>query len=486
MPFRHWPEKHIVAVVFVVGVFMDILDTTVVNVALPALKDHFHVGTTTIEWVVTGYLLSLAIWIPASGWIGDRFGTKRTFLFALGMFTAASAMCGTAWNASSLIAFRILQGIGGGMLVPVGTAMLFRAYPPAERAKASSVLAVPTVLAPALGPVLGGLLVTHASWRWIFYLNLPLGAAGFAFGFFFLMEHRESAAGRFDVPGFVLSGAGLALILFALAEAPKRGWGSSLVVLTGGAGLALFAVLVFVELRQPEPMLYLQLFRDRLFRQANVCSLLAAGSLFGLIFLLPLFLQDPGLRGLTAFRSGLTTFPQALGVMTMVRLVGRIYPRVGPRRLLMGGMLGTSLVSLAFVRVDVGTSLWWIRLLMYARGCSMAFAFIPLQAATFATVSPSDTGRASSLYNALRQMGAALGVASLATILTTRLHANIARLGDPARAGALALRNAKVTAFHEAMVASGLFTLIGIASAFFLRDEDAAATMQPRAVALVE
>src|SRR6266850_1853679 len=220
--------KWIVAIVFVSGMFIDILDTTIVNVALPDLGREFHATTASIEWIVLGYVLSLAVFIPASGWIGDRLGTRRVFLFALAMFTLASALCGQAQSLGELVAFRVLQGVGGGMLVPVGTAMLFRAFPPIERAKASTVLIVPTVLAPALGPVLGGWLVTDVSWRWIFYVNLPVGALAFAIGFLFLREEREGHAGRFDLPGFVLSGAGLALVLYALTQGPEKGWRSPL------------------------------------------------------------------------------------------------------------------------------------------------------------------------------------------------------------------------------------------------------------------
>src|SRR4051794_5799061 len=172
------PYKKVVAVAFVLGLFMDILDTTIVNVALPDLAKEFNASTGTIEWVVTGYLLSLALWIPASGWIGDRFGTKKTFVFALSTFTVASALCGLSWSLGSLIAFRVLQGVGGGMLTPVGTAMLFRAYPPIERPRASAMLTSVTVLAPAIGPVLGGVLVEYASWRWIFFVNVPIGIFG--------------------------------------------------------------------------------------------------------------------------------------------------------------------------------------------------------------------------------------------------------------------------------------------------------------------
>jgi MFS family permease len=294
MGLRQLEYKKIVAIAFVIGLFMDILDTTIINVAVPALQKHFAVGPSGIEWVVTGYLCSLAVWIPASGWIGDRFGTKKTFIFALAMFTAASALCGAAWSLESLIAFRVLQGVGGGMLAPVGTAMLFRAYPPAERARASAVLAIPTVIAPALGPVLGGVLVTHASWRWIFYVNLPMGVAGLIFSVLFLKEHKEPQSGGFDLWGFILSGAGLALVLFALAEGPSKGWTSTTVLATGITGLVAFIALVFVELRVAEPMLDLRLFQDRMFRQANIVTMTMTGSLLGLLFLLPMFLQNRG------------------------------------------------------------------------------------------------------------------------------------------------------------------------------------------------
>src|SRR4051794_3596731 len=200
--------KWLVAIVFVCGMFIDIMDTTIVFVATPTLAREFNAAPSSIEWVVLGYLLSLAVWIPASGWIGDRFGTKKVFLFALAMFTLASALCGQAHSLSELVGFRVLQGIGGGMLTPVGTAMLFRAFPPVERAKASTVLLIPAVIAPATGPIIGGWLVTDVSWRWIFYVNLPIGVLGFLVGFFFLEEYTEGSAGPFDIPGFVLSGGG--------------------------------------------------------------------------------------------------------------------------------------------------------------------------------------------------------------------------------------------------------------------------------------
>lgn len=473
--------KHLVAIAFVFGVFMDVLDTTIVNVALPTLTRDFEVTRGQIEWVATGYLISLALWIPASGWIGDRFGTKRTYLFALVMFTGASALCGLAWNIESLVAFRILQGVGGGMLTPVGTAMLFRAYPPAERAKASAVLAGPTVLAPALGPVLGGVIVTHLSWRWIFLVNVPVGIVGFFFTARFLEEHREPRAGRFDLWGFVLSGAGLALVLFALSRGPEAGWTSGSVLVPFVVGVLAFVALVLVETRVPEPMLALRLYRDRMFRQANIALVASMGSLLGLLFLLPFFLQQ--LRGLTPQQSGLATFTQAIGMILMSRVVGRIYPVVGPRRLMLTGLTLTATFTTLFAFVDLDTTLWAVRGIMFARGMSMALSMIPLQASTYVTIRPEDTGRASSLTSAVRQMGAAVGVAVLATMLATRTDALAPGKTCAAQtvAGDPALRNACTTAFHEALLFSAVIVSLGIVAAWFIRDEDAAATMRGRA-----
>lgn len=456
--------KWIVAAIFVCGMFIDILDTTIVNVALPDLGREFHANTASIEWIVLGYLLSLALWIPASGWFGDRFGTRRVFLFALAMFTGASALCGQAHTLGELVGFRVLQGVGGGMLVPVGTAMLFRAFPPIERAKASTVLLLPTVLAPALGPVLGGWLVTDVSWRWIFYVNLPVGIVAFTIGFLFLREEREGTAGRFDVRGFLLSGSGLALILFALSQGPEKGWRSAEVIFTGLAGVCVFVALVMVETRIAEPMLALRLYKERMFRNANVVLTLTYASFIGVIFLMPLFLQN--LRGLTPFESGLTTFPQALGVIVSSQVVGRLYHRVGPRRLIFFGMIGMSIVTFQLSLIDLHTSLWTIRAIMFCRGLCASFSFVPLQASTYANVTPADTGRASALYSTQRQVAAALGVALLGTVLISRTTSHTG-------AGAL-------VGFHDAYMVGSLLVFLAAVSALLIRDEDAAATMNSR------
>ncbi|MBV9661183.1 MAG: MFS transporter, partial [Acidimicrobiales bacterium] len=211
-------QKIAVAVVFVSAMFMNIMDTTIVNVALPTIGRDFHVRPDSVDTVAIGYLVSLAVFIPVSGWLGDRLGGRRVLLASVVVFTVASALCGIAQNLAELVAFRVVQGVGGGLMVPVGMALMFRTYPPAERVRASSILVVPTALAPALGPVLGGVFVTELSWRWVFFVNLPIGVAAWIFGMLFLDRHRSDGAGRLDLVGFVLSAAGLGLAMYGVSE----------------------------------------------------------------------------------------------------------------------------------------------------------------------------------------------------------------------------------------------------------------------------
>jgi EmrB/QacA subfamily drug resistance transporter len=287
--------------------FMSIMDTTIVNVALPTIGRDFSVSPTSVDSVSIAFLVSLAVFIPASGWLGDRFGGKRVLLTAIAVFSVASALCGVASSLGELVAFRILQGAGGGMLAPVGMAMLFRVFPPAERIRAASILTVPTTLAPALGPVLGGLLVTSLSWRWVFYVNVPIGAAALIFGATFLRQRAETRPGHFDLAGFLLSGIGLGLLMYGVSEGPDQGWGSAEVLATVAAGAALLAVMVAVELRTAEPIVALRLLGNRLFRSSTGVLTLASIAFLGTLYVISLYYQDG--RGLSALGSGLSTFP---------------------------------------------------------------------------------------------------------------------------------------------------------------------------------
>ena len=457
----HLTPQQIVGAVYVCAMFMSILDATIVFVALPAMARDLHVTPSETDGVVVGYLVSLAVWIPASGWIGDRFGTKRTFLFALAVFTLASALCGLSQSVLELVVFRIVQGVGGGLLTPVGMAMLFRAFPPAQRARAARVLIIPTVMAPAIGPVVGGALVDNLSWRWVFYVNVPIGLAAFVFGLLMLAEHRARASERFDLAGFLLATTGFGLLLYALTEAASAGWSSARIVVTGIAGALLTGVLVVVEVHRATPMIDFRLLRARLFGVINLSSLFGAAGFIGLLFVAPVYLQAS--RGLSAFGSGSTTFWEALGVLASSQLVGRLYPSIGPRRLMAAGLVWTAGTALLLAFVLTG-DLRVFCAVMFGVGLGWGCVAISMNAGAMAQISPRDTGRASALYNAERQLAAALGVAVLGTLIGTQT-AGRALAGN-------------VSAFRLAMFVAAAFALAGSLVALWIRDSDAAPTMR--------
>jgi EmrB/QacA subfamily drug resistance transporter len=348
----------------------------------------------------------------------------------------------------------------------VGMAMLMRTFPPAERVRAAAILTVPTTFAPALGPVVGGLLVTDASWRWVFYVNVPIGAAAFAFGLLFLREDRQHRPGRFDLPGFLLSGLGLGLAMYGVSEGPNEGWRSPDVLTTIAVGAVLLAAMVAYELRAAQPLIDLRLLANRLFGASNGVMVLASIAFLGALYAVSLYYQDG--RGLSALNAGLSTFPEALGVMAGAQLASRwLYPKLGPRRHVIIGLVGTSISIGMLAMLGPGTSLWWARLLMVTLGVSMGNIFVPLQAAAFATITPAATGSASTMFNAVRQLGGAIGVA----ILTTA----IVEVGpEHVVAGHLI---ANLTAYRVAFLVAAAFALAGVAFAARIRDADAAHTI---------
>ncbi len=461
--------KVAVSVVYVAAMFMTIMDATIVNVALPTIGRTFGVPSTSVASISIYFLVSLAVFISASGWLGDRFGGKRVLLAAIVVFTAASALCGAAGSVAELDVFRVLQGVGGGMMAPVGLAMLFRVFPPAERIRASAILTVPTTLAPALGPIIGGVLVTELSWRWVFFVNVPLGILALAFGLLFLERGNALAPGPFDVVGFLLVGASLGLLMYGVSEGPIRHWSSAVVLGAIAAGAALLAAGVLVELRKPRPLIDLRLLGNRLFRSGNAVMVLASLSFLGTLYVVSLFFQDG--RGMSALSSGLSIFPEALGVMAGAQLASRLlYPVVGPRRNIALGMLGVTAATGLMTLVGGQTSLWWMRLLMFGLGVAMGQVFVPAQAAAFATISPEATGRASTMFNVIRQLGGAVGVA----VLTTAIVA----VGATRIAAGQVVPN--LAAYHVAFAVAAGVAVVGAAVALTIHDADAASTMVRR------
>jgi EmrB/QacA subfamily drug resistance transporter len=332
------------------------------------------------------------------------------------------------------------------------------------------ILMFATILGPASGPVLGGLLIDTLSWRWAFYVNVPVGLISFLIGLFFLHEHREPTAGRFDLPGFCLAGAGFALVMYALSEGPSHGWTSPGILITAFLGIVVLAIFASVELRTPTPMVQLHLLTNRLFRSTLTTSLFASAGFVGVLFLVPLFLQE--VRGASPLASGLTTFPEALGVVCSTQIVARLYPRFGPRRLMFGGLLGVATAIALLCTVQLDTNTWLVRLLMFMIGVGMAYVFLPNQAASLATISRAATGRATTLFSAQRQLGAALGVAVLSSVL--------AAVG-PTHIGAGGAIQPNLTAYRAAFLAAACLSIAGALFALRVPDADAAATMHARA-----
>jgi EmrB/QacA subfamily drug resistance transporter len=458
-----YPSK--VMTVYILGLFMTIIDGTMVNVALPSMADDFGVAAVDVEWIAVGYLLTYAAVIPAAGWLGDRFGTKRVFVTALIAFVITSIACGLAQSLEQLILFRILQGLGAGLVTPVGAAMLYRAFPMEERAKAAIGVLSVAVIAPAIGPMLGGILVDTVSWHWIFLINGPIGAVAVVLSVTWLTETKLDLPGRFDIAGFVLSGATVSLLLYTLSIGPDRGWFSAYTLSFALVGTACLVALIVIELRIPEPILTLRLLQDRLFRTINIAAALTYAGFFGMIFVLPLYLQS--LRGYSAFESGLAQSPQAFGVFLVSNLLGkRLYRLIGPRRLMVVGTAATAGITCLYATAGLTTPLSTIAGFSFARGLAVGMVFVSIQTAAYATTSMADTGRATSLFNTQRQVSYAAGVALAATVIAAMLPA----------AGEAAAAADRLGAYQGGFLAVGLIMLPAAVISWFIDDDDVAAT----------
>ncbi len=439
---------HAIAVVYAVAMFASVMDTQIVNVALTSLSRDFHVTDSSVQWVVTAYMMSLALCVPASGWLGDRFGTKRVFLGAVVVFTVASGLCAASVSLPELVATRVLQGAGAGMMVPVGMAIVYRAYPHARRVEATRLVTRVMILAPATAPLIGGALVTWASWRWIFTINLPVGAAVVVGGGVLLAEHREAHAGRFDLLGTVSGVVGLGLLLYAVGSGPTAGWTSAEVLSAGCVALVALALFVRVELARSHPLLDLRILADRLFRWCSVANMLAMWAFFGALVFTALYVQEA--RGYSAMASGLTTFPEAVAIGVMTGFVARLFPRVGPRRLVLVGFVGLAAANGLLAMAGTTTSLWLVRGLCALLGLSVSFIMLSSQTAAFARISSSATGHASAIFNTFQRVSMSMGVAFLTAVLA---------LGG----GDVVHARPPVSAFHWVFAANVVVALVGAA-----------------------
>ncbi len=349
------PYKWIVVMVVVFGSFMSILDQTVVNNALPRLQEAFSVDLSSLQWILTAYALTQGVVTPTTAYFANRLNPKRFYVIALVLFTMGSALCGLAWSLPALIVFRVVQAIGGATLFPLAITLLFYEFPPDERGLAVGVMSVSALMAPAIGPTLGGYFVTYADWRLIFYINVPVGIIAIVMALLLLRERPSEGRTRFDLLGFMLAATGLAAVLYALSNAPTYGWDSPSVLVALIGGLCLLALLVFVELRVAnrggQPLVDLRLFANGPFLTSNIANALITFSFFGSIILLPVYLQD--LRGLSAFQAGLFTVPLAITAVLAAIAGGRVVDRFGPRTVLLPGLVLMSLSTWQLAQVQL-------------------------------------------------------------------------------------------------------------------------------------
>jgi EmrB/QacA subfamily drug resistance transporter len=406
----------IISAVAMLGTVMSILDTTIVNVALATLGRDLHSSLATIQWVVTGYMLSLAAVIPVTGWASRRFGAKRVFLLSLALFTLGSLLCGLASSTTELIFFRVVQGVGGGMIMPLAQMIMANAAGPKRMGRVMSLVAVPMMLAPTLGPLVGGTIIETLNWHWIFYVNLFVGALAIPLAIKLLPAEHGEKADTLDFPGLGLMSVGLVAVTYGLAEAGTyRAFGNTHVWLPILSGLILVAGFVVRALRVEHPLLDLRLYRSWHFSAASIVMFALGAAVFGAMILMPLYWQE--LRGYSVIETGLLTGPQGIGMAIAMPMAGKLTERFGGGPVALVGVLLTALTTVPFALIGAHTSVIELSLVMVVRGAAMGASFMPAMTAAFAALDRSEVSHATPQLNVLNRIGGSIGTTVLAVVL---------------------------------------------------------------------
>jgi EmrB/QacA subfamily drug resistance transporter len=416
-----------VAGVVVLGAIMSILDITVVNVALPTFQTVFGsvndpIAYSHVAWTVTAYTLALATVIPMTGWAADRFGTKRLYLVALGLFTGGSILCAAATSIDMLIAFRVAQGLGGGMLMPLGMTIMTRAAGPKRMGRLMAILGVPMLLGPILGPIMGGWLIDHASWHWIFLINAPIGVVAFVYAFVVLPSDTPEPSESFDFLGMLLLSPGLALFLFGVSSLPEkegdftapRVWVSMLV------GVLLMLTFVWHAFRPEHPLLDLRLFKNRNLSVATITMFLFAGAFFGALLLVPTYFQE--VRGESTLDAGLLVAPQGIGAMVTMPIAGALVDRFPVGRIVPFGIVLIAVGLLGLTQIQADTSYGLLIGLLFIMGLGMGATMMPLFTSALKTLTHHEVARGSTLLNITQQVASSVGVAVISVMLTNQLQ----------------------------------------------------------------
>ena len=511
------PYKWVVAIVVIFGLFMTILDGTIVNIAIPRLQTVFGVSLTSVQWVLTAYTLVQGVATPLTAYLSQRLGAKRLYLLALAGFTIGSVLCGLSFNLPMLIFFRIVQAATGAFLSPLAITLLWTEFPPEERGTALGALGVPILLAPALGPTIGGYIVTYLGWQLIFFVNLPIGILGIILGFLFLRGTVAERRASFDLPGFLCSAIGLGSLLYGLSDASTDGWGSAKVIGFLSLGVIMLILFVIVELniarREGQPLLDMRVFSNRSFATSSIASTFVIFALYGGLFIIPIYLQE--IRGLSAYQAGLLLLPQAFASMVSSVIGGRLVDRLGVRSVVIPGLviLAVALYLLTFIGINTpyGTLQFWL----IVRSFGLGFCFQPLSVAALSEIKPRLLGQATAVNTTLRFVISSLAVAVIATLVQTQTSVHFGHLAEqvtPASplgqlvpelqalffrqggAGAISLqaayaaalqtisgllqRQATVLAMQDAFSLSVVLTAMSIVATFFVRYRPRRATPQ--------
>jgi EmrB/QacA subfamily drug resistance transporter len=402
--------------VLVAGMFMSVLDTSIVNVAIPTIQNEFGGTTQDVQWVITGYTLMLGVVVPATGWLGDRFGLSRVYNVALLLFAAGSALCGLAWDLNSLVIFRIVQAIPGGILPVVTLTILFKIVPRERIGTAMGLYGLGVVFAPAIGPSLGGYLVEYVDWRLIFYINVPIGILGAVAAALVLPSFPRRVGQPFDVLGFVTIAGGLFALLLALSKGEDWHWSSYRILGLFTLSALLLALFVVIELELANPLLDIRIFRSGQFTLSLVLISILTVMLFAMLFYIPLYLQQA--QGLGAFNSGLTLLPQALVMGMLMPIAGRVYDRIGPRWLVVIGLVITAVGAYRLRTLAIDTPRGHVMWLLVVLGVGLGMAMMPIFTSGMAALPVAQSNVASVFNNVVRNAAGAFGIAVLTAILT--------------------------------------------------------------------
>jgi EmrB/QacA subfamily drug resistance transporter len=417
-------------VVLLTGAIPSLLDTSIVNVAVDTIGHDLHTSVSTIQWVITGYLLSFAMVIPLSGWALARFGGRAVWTFSLALFLAGSIACGAAWNIGSLIAFRVVQGIGGGMMTPLITTLLVQAVGSGQMGRLMAAISLPIVVVPIFGPVVAGLIISNISWRWIFYVNVPMCLAGLVLAWRNLPASRpRGGASRIDLVGLALLPPALVGLLYGLAEVSTYGgFAHRGVIIPLSAGTVLLAAYCVHALRtSATPMVDLKLFRSRRFTGASTLLFLAGLSIYGAMLLLPLYFQQ--VRHETALTAGLLMVPQGLGSIAPRTLAGKLTDKIGPRLVVLAGVALAAIGTIPFALAGLHTSYWLLGAALVVRGAGLGTATIAVMAGAFQGLSREQVPHASSATRILQFVGGSFGAAVLVAVILDRQTAAHAAAG---------------------------------------------------------